>query len=99
MYFKVFGISSLIPFWKTLEGKLWFNAFWCKHFGAHQIDESSLKLEEKAVVYFLLDSFGKNHLNLKNVVGVKGEEARRYLGSHLFLCYFISPFYILIIYY
>ena len=92
MYFKVFRIPGSIPFWETLEGELRFNVFWCKHFGAPRVDESSLKPEEKTVVYFLLESFGKNHLNLKNVVGVKAEEARRYLGSHLFLCYFISLF-------
>ena len=34
------------------------------------MDEDDLLLEEKAFFEFFLVSFGKNHLNLKNIVDV-----------------------------
>ena len=55
--FKVFRAPGSIPFWETLENELRFNYFWCKHFGAPQVEdrhsifssefwEEPLKLEE-----------------------------------------------------
>ena len=41
--------------------------------------------KNKPLLNFFLQSFGKNHLNLKNVVGVDAEVARRYLGFIFFL--------------
>ena len=80
MYFKVFGASNLIPFWESLELELLFNCFWSKHCDAPQIEEHNLKPQEQLVAWFFLEHFGKNHLNLKNLVGVDPGEARRYLG-------------------
>ena len=80
VYFKVFEDSSTTPFWETLERELQFNYYWCKHFDAPRIDEDTLRIEDQAVIHFFLQTFGKNHLNLKNIVGVKVEVARRYLG-------------------
>lgn len=79
-YLKVFGAPGITLFWEMLEGKLRFNCYWSKHFDAHWIDEGTLKLEEQVVIQFLLQSFGKNYLNMKNIVGVEVEVARRYLG-------------------
>ena len=63
-----------------LESELQFNYLWGKHFGAPRIEEGILKPEEQAVNNFFLQSFGKNHLNLKNIVSVGADVARRYLG-------------------
>ena len=80
MYFKVFGAPNSIPFWESLESELLFNCFWSKHCDAPQIEEGNLKPQEQLVARFFLEHFGKNHLNLKNLVGVDPGEARRYLG-------------------
>ena len=46
---------------------------------------------------FLLQSFGKNYLNLKNIVGVDAEVARRYLGFHFSLCFLSFSFKLLLL--
>ena len=86
VFFKVFGAPGSIPLWGTLESKLQFNCFWCKHISASWVEESNLKPKEQAIPQFFLQCFEKNHLNLKNLVGVDLREARRYLGLYPCFC-------------
>ena len=70
MYFKVFGAPNSIPFWESLESELLFNCFWSKYCDAPQIKEGNLKPQKQLIVWFFLEHFRKNHLNLKNLVGL-----------------------------
>ena len=87
MYFKVFGAPSLILFWESLEMELLFNYVWSKHCDVPRVEESNLKPQEQLIARFFLQHFGKNHLNLKNLMGVDPGKARRYLGLFLDLVF------------
>ena len=52
--------------------------------------------EEQAVIQFLLQSFGKNHLNLKNIVGIEAKAAKKYSSFFFFPLVFSSLLYLLI---
>ena len=90
---KIFGAPTTTPFQETKEKDLQINCYQYKDFEAPRIDEDNLTFEEQAVIQFFLQSFGKKHFNIKGIVGLGTEAARKYLGSS-FSFQYLPHFYI-----
>ena len=63
---------------------------------APRINEDNLTPEERAIVKFFLQCFGKKHLNLEGIVRVDAKAARKYLGLFPFFIWHLFCFYIYI---
>ena len=95
IYFKLFQAPSMTPFWETKEEELTkVNYYWNKYFGAPLIEEDDFMPKEWAVAQFFLQSFEKKHLNVKGIVSVNTEAARKYLGLFTFSFGIFLAFYV-----